>query len=149
MPVKKLIFTKNKKLGYYKSNEHHKEYFNFIKLTLNLDKKVDYSFVAQSFAVKGRWFGEFIKAIELGKKSTWINIIIDNIDFKKHSAFSEYETLGTFISHNYQNEIYEIHNEWYRFGNSTFGNIKKIDTPFMKFIFARYDFVSFEYWDKK
>ena len=105
--------------------------------------------MAQSFGVKGRWFGEFIKAIELGKKSTWINIIIDNIDFKKHSAFSEYETLGTFISHNYQNEIYEIHNEWYRFGNSTFGNIKKIDTPFMRFIFARYDFVSFEYWDKK
>ena len=43
----------------------------------------------------------------------------------------------------------KINNKWYRYGNSTFGSIKKIDTLFMKFIFAKYDFVSFESWDEK
>lgn len=27
--------------------------------------------------------------------------------------------------------------------------MKKINRPFVRFIFAEYDFVSFEYWDKK
>jgi hypothetical protein len=148
IPVKKLSFKNGALIGHYIGTENHHAYFDFINLALGLSKKVDYSFIAQCLAVKGKWFVDFKKHIECHTKKNWADGVIENINFDEPAGFSEYETLGTYINYKYPDEIYVINGGWHREGKSLIRSVKNINNPFAKIILGRYDFVSFEGWDE-
>lgn len=146
LPLKKLFFTNSKKkILFYKSKEFHKPYFSLIKKITGLDKIENASFISQSFAARSRWINFFFKYIEKkNNQDNWINIFLDKINFNESSGLSEYETLGTFISHFYKKNYEFIDRPWLRSGNRSIGSLNNIEKfPFNIFL-KYYDFVSFE-----
>jgi hypothetical protein len=147
IPLRPLIFEQNNKLIYYKGFECHEPYFKVIRDLLDLEKINNFSFIAQCFPCKGRWLKDFINHVEQRSGKNWKYAILDCIDFDEQSGFSEYETLGTFIYKSYPDQISVINNSWCRRGNGLIGGIEnlKFFGPFLKF---KYDFISFEDWDR-
>ncbi len=148
VPIRKLDFvTEDGKLVYYHSDEFHEPYFALIHKLLKLEKIVDFCFIAQSFPVKVAWVNSFCNAIENNFEAHWIDAIVDNIEFRQVSGFSEYETLGTYFSHNYIAEMRLNHSPWQRMGNSQLGGISLVAGDIDTENLPKYDFVSFEAWD--
>ena len=58
--------------------------------------------------------------------TNWDQSIINSIDFREESGFSEFETLGTFIEANFINEIQISNQKWTRYGNSLIGSISNL-----------------------
>ena len=145
VPLKKLNFiNSNNKITYYLGKENHILYFNFIKRFLGLDKIVKFSFVAQCFPIKVIWIKQFFKYIEIRHKKNWLNAFIDSINFNERTGLSEYETLGTFISHNYKEHFVTTKNPWLRNGNGLIGSPSNINKfPFL-FVKKYYHYISFE-----
>jgi len=149
VPIKPLHFIDEAgKLIYYKSDEFHPPYFLTIDKLLGLKKIVNFSFIAQSFVMRGLWMKQFINAIEARHGIAWVDAILEAIDFQEGNGFSEYETLGTFITHTYPAKIHFTDRQWLRWGNSTIGDVAflKLKSSLKKL--KQYDFVSFEKWDR-
>ena len=149
VPIRPLSFVDAQgKLVYYKSDEHHPPYFETIARLLDLRKKVDFSFIAQCFVLKASWFGDFCRQLEERHQTGWVKALLDSIDFEEGNGFSEYETLGTFISHHYPDQITYSDNPWLRLGNSTLGHVAFLSDRLIAGKLSHYDFVSFEKWDR-
>lgn len=149
VPLKPLTFMNDEnQLLYYKGEEYHQPYFRFIKRLLGLNKVVNFSFITQCFVIKGAWAQDFFRAIELRHQGDWVEGIMETIDFNEGNGFSEYETLGTFISHYHAKEVQYIDRAWQRFGNSLIGDIAFLETINSKKKLMQFDFVSFERWDR-
>jgi len=146
VPLKKINFTNSKnQIIYYKSKEYYKSYFDLIEKITGLKRIEKHSFVAQSFAIRIEWIKYFFKKLEeRHNKKKWIEILIDNINFNEPSGFSEYETLGTFISHNFKNKYKFTNRPWLRSGNGLIGSIENINKFPFYIMLKFYDFVSFE-----
>lgn len=144
IPLKKLRFVRDQKIGHYRGSEHHQPYFDLIKATLSLEKVVNYSFVAQCLAVKGIWFSEFVRYVEDKHQLSWIDVFLNNIRYNLNSGFSEYETLGTFISHSFKDQIFPLQGRWLRHGTEAIGDVTKLEKIRSKIVVRPYDFVSFE-----
>ena len=146
VPLKNIEFEKDGKIVFYKGKEYHKPYFETIKKILNLEKQNNYSYIAQCMPCKGKWIKSLIETIE-ASGNEWQEAIINSIDFSQASSFSEYETLGTFIEHNFIDEIKITDQTWQRYGNGLIGGPANL-RYFSKILSRKYDFVSFEKWDK-
>jgi FkbM family methyltransferase len=145
IPLKKMNFIdSNNKIIYYTGKENHKFYFNFIKKFLGLDKIVKFSFIAQCFPIKVIWIKNFFKYLEGRHNKNWQEALISSINFDQRTGFSEYETLGTFISHNYNNSFVASKSPWLRSGNGLIGSVFNIDKFPFSLIIKYYDFISFE-----
>jgi hypothetical protein len=148
-PIAKIEFIHSDgKLKYYKSTEHHQPYFDTIDKLLSLDKKVDFSFIAQCFPVKVEWLNEFCDEIEANSKMPWIDAILSQIDFNEGNGFSEYETLGTFISHRHPNAVIYIDRPWWRLGNTLLNHVTFLSKKKAQELSSQYDFISFEKWER-
>lgn len=148
IPLKPLNFSDSEgKLRFYKGTEHHSPYFQLILKLLGMKKIVNFSFIAQCFPIKGGWANEFFNYIEERHNKTWIDAMLDEINFSESSGFSEYETLGTYISHAHKDEVVFIDSNWLRWGNSALGSINNLNDFRSKFLLRKYDFVAFETWD--
>lgn len=149
LPLRPIEFiTESGKLKYFTGSEHHQPYFKTIRELLNLNKEVQYSFISQSFPIRSKWFQEFKSAIESRSGKFWMRAILDSIDFSDSNAFSEYETLGTFIASKHQDEIVFTTEPWQRLGNSLIGDINLLNTINAKTKLAQFIYVSFEKWDR-
>jgi hypothetical protein len=149
VPLKKLDFINSDgKLIYYKGDEFHRPYFDCIDRLLGIKKQVNFSFIAQSFIVKASWIQTFCHEIEEKSKMSWEEAIISKIDFNEISGFSEYETLGTYFMSKYASDITTSENPWHRMGNSLIGSVTKLNDNVARDLAKKYDFVSFEVWDK-
>ena len=149
LPLQPLMFIDDEnRLLYYKGIEHHQPYFEFIKKLLGLTKVVNFSFITQCFVIKGAWVQDFLRFIEHRHQVSWVQALIDGIDFNEGNGFSEYETLGTFISHHHAKEVQFIDRAWQRFGNSLIGDIAFLEIRSSKKKLMKFDFVSFEKWDR-
>ena len=147
-PLKPLTFIDTSgKLLYYKSDENHEPYFIAIQNLLALKKIVDFSFIAQCFVTKVQWVNDFCDLIERQNGKQWMDAIVSKVDFNESSGFSEYESLGTFLTHYYRREILFLHNKWCRYGNSLIGGINKLSDERVNSLSKQYDFISFEDWD--
>lgn len=147
VPLKKLHFQRNNLIVHYGSDENHQPYFDFVQKFLQLAKVVPYSFVAQCLAIRGRWALAFFALIEENYKKQWLEALIDNINFDEQSGFSEYETIGTFVTHKFPQEICLIKHRWLRHGAALIGmpdNVKKV---WGRILLLPFDFVSFEAWE--
>jgi hypothetical protein len=149
VPVQPLEFmNKNNQLIYYQGTEHHQPYFDCIKQLTGLEKIVNFSFIAQCFPIRVEWLHRFFGELEKKHATTWNKAILSQIDFNGGNGFSEYETLGTFISHYYENQICYSERPWLRLGNSLIGHAAFLDDYIHKNKPIKYDFISFEKWDR-
>lgn len=142
------LISADGKIQYYKGTEHHDPYFETIRKLLDLQKIVNFSFIAQCFPLKVMWLNELCAEIENKSKMPWIDTVLNQINFNEGNAFSEYETLGTFISHRYPNEIIYIDRPWWRLGNSLINHVAFLSDKRAKELSTTYDFISFEKWER-
>ena len=149
VPLRPLSFINEQgSLIYYKGDEYHRPYFETIMRLLHLSKKDNFSFIAQCFILKASWLHEFCQEIELGHQLPWTLALLDSINFNEGNSFSEYETLGTFISHRHHSEIVYTDRKWLRLGNSTVGHLAFLTSNMIATKLKEYDYASFEKWDK-
>ena len=148
-PLKPIQFIDSQgRLNYFTGTEAHDAYFETIQRLLGINKLINVSFIAQCFALKVSWIHRFINEIESRSGKTWTEAILESIDFTQENAFSEYETLGTFITHHYPKEINLLSAPWYRLGNSLIGDAQLIDSKLAIAKLTPYHYVSFEVWDR-
>jgi hypothetical protein len=148
-PIKKLEFiNSDRKLIYYKSSENHSPYFDTILKLTNLRKIVSFSFIAQCFPIKVSWLNEFCSNLETRFKLPWVDAILSQIDFDAPNSFSEYETLGTFISHYHADQITFSDKPWWRLGNSLLNHVAFLSPKKASELSSQYDFISFEKWER-
>jgi len=136
------------KLQYFIGTENHPPYFETIDKLLGIQKQSPHSFIAQNLPIKSEWFQEFKTAIELRFNKPWIEAIIDSINFSQNNAFSEYESLGSFIAKNHPDEISFLQDPWLRLGNSLIGDVSLLNSSTAVQKLAPYKYVSFEKWDR-
>ena len=149
IPLKKLVFIdKRGQLNYYQGTEHHQPYFETIERLLGLSKKVNFSFIAQCFVMKAAWIQELFHKIENIHGKRWELALLDAINFEEGNSFSEYETLGAYISEFHASEITYTKSKWLRLGNSEIGHPAFLSPDLIDKKLYQYDFVSFEKWDK-
>lgn len=144
VPLQEISFF-DPKPGLFFGDEHHVPYFRAIDRLLTLDRKVDRSFIAQCFPCEPDWILSFCAAIERKHSEPWWKAVIDSIDFRERSGFSEYETLGTFVSHHFPTEWEWNPQEWSRDGYSIFGSPKKAHQSSQR-VDTGLAFVAFEAW---
>lgn len=149
IPLKPLTFIDDRgRLKYYQGQEYHHPYFETVMRLLCLSKKVRFSFIAQCFVTKAAWVQEFCADIEARHHRSWFTGLLDAINFNEGNSFSEYETLGTFISHRHSDEIVYIDRKWLRLGNSSIGHPAFLSHKLIASDLSEYDYASFEKWDK-
>jgi FkbM family methyltransferase len=148
VPLKKIEFFRSTgEVEFFTGTEAHRPYFDLTRNLLGLGKVADFSFIAQCFPCKGIWAKSFFGFIENKFSCGYESSILDLIDFKEQSGFSEYETLGSFIYHHYPNQIIFPHKKWERNGNALIGGPCNIDRePYNKLI-EGCEHVTFERWD--
>lgn len=146
IPLKKLKFEQEGRLIYFMGHENHGPYFETLKKLLQIDKKVDFSFIAQSFVFKKKWIKEFLSELEQIAGIKWWEAILRAIDLEEISGFSEYETLGNWLMLRHKDQIAFSTAKWERMGFSKadlheLGKYQ-LENPAISFI-------SFEAWDQK
>jgi hypothetical protein len=148
-PIKKLEFINSDgKVIYYKSTEHHLPYFETIQKLTGLEKIVPFSFIAQCFPIKVLWLNEFCADLEDKYQLSWIDAILSQIDFDAMNSFSEYETLGTYISHRHANDVVYSDRPWWRLGNTLLNHVAFLSPKKARELSTQYDFISFEKWER-
>ncbi len=147
IPFRNIQFFTNEKLKYFKSTECHKPYFTHIQNTLGLEKKADFSFIAQCFLAPQLWVKDYVAALENVSGKKWYQAILENIAPNESSGFSEYESMGTFFLAHHASEMHITDEAWLRFGNSKIG-LEQITEKLQSEYAQKYAYVSFELWDK-
>ncbi|MEO5341302.1 MAG: DUF6492 family protein [Magnetococcus sp. MYC-9] len=148
IPLKPLHFTdRHGRLSYYMGDEHHLPYFQTIQKLLDLEKIVDFSFIAQCFPVRSGWANAFCAAIERRSGLHWIDAVLRNLDFEHFFGFSEYESLGTFLLHTHPEEMVFNTRHWQRMGKRLLGSLEALTEERIQALSAEYDYISFEWWD--
>lgn len=149
IPLRPLTFIDEEgRFKCYQGQEYHQPYFETIMRLLQLSKAVGFSFIAQCLVMKAAWVQEFCAEIEEKHHKSWFAALLDAINFNEGNSFSEYETLGTFISHRYSNEIVYTDRNWLRLGNSIIGHPAFLSPKLIASKLNQYDYASFEKWDK-
>lgn len=145
IPLVPITFLSGDELRFFKGTEYHLPYFCQIDRLLGLDKVVEFSFISQCFPCRPEWISKFVEQIELRHGTQWWTAVISTIDFRERSGFSEYETLGTFVSHHFPGEWGWHEGSWTRDGYARFGSprralgqIQDVDSPL--------HFAAFESW---
>jgi Family of unknown function (DUF6492) len=148
-PINKLEFINPEgKLVYYKSTENHTPYFETIERLTGLKKIVSFSFIAQCFPVKVAWLNELCRELEEKFRMPWVEAVLSQIDFATPNSFSEYETLGTFISHGYADQVVYSDRPWWRLGNTLLNHVAFLSLKKAEELSKQYDFISFEKWER-
>lgn len=150
VPVREVaLYDAEGKPIYMMASEQNPDYFELISRLLGMKKIVDCSFVIPGFPILNVWVSEFIKYLEELHQDSWFDSILNNVDFKKRSGFSETETLGTWLSNVHLSEMKFQNLSWDRSGQTRFGYAKRMSPTSLKQICRTQDLdiVSFENWD--
>jgi FkbM family methyltransferase len=102
------FLTKTNKHLFRCSDEYHAPYTSF-KTLLNTSKRFASSFVSHHIVFDKKRLMEMKQHIEKVNKKMWYQAILDNLDPKEVSSFSEYETYGNFIASFYPKELSVIY----------------------------------------
>ncbi len=155
VPLRRLRFTTNRSDSFkiYYGTEYYRPYFDTISKLLAIDKHLPESFIAQCFPAKVRWVRELLAAIAGPKEGCHVTIILQSLRSSGNAhAFSEYETMGTWILARYPHGIVRNpRNRWSREGARVLGtDLSSGRARFILFLLSFYfDFVAFERWQAK
>jgi len=87
------------------TKRHHKPYFQTIKRLLDLDRRTDYSFIAEHLMVKTAYMRELLERLTACATDgqSWAEAILDAVTpaYLPTTGFSEYETYGTYVAARY------------------------------------------------
>jgi hypothetical protein len=150
IPLQKLVFEDEAgRLIYYKGNHRpliHKPYFDLIQKLLGMHRIHEISFISQSFPTRAVWAQEMCSTIEAKFfKESWIDAVVENIDHASGiSGFSEYETLGTYISNNHMGEYTLSNRNFFRDGTSLIESPRLLDDPKWSLLKNSIDYIAFE-----
>jgi len=133
------------------SEEFHSVYFETIERMLNIQKVQEFSFVVPGFPILNKWINDFAATFQENYSMTWYDSIIKNTPFHEGAGFSEFETLGTWITNKYPNSWLKNNVNWERLGQSRFGFAKNFDSEKLVNLGKLYDLdiISFENWDHR
>ena len=149
VPLKKINFFRSTgEVEFFSGTEKHLPYFDLTQKLLGLGKIAKFSFIAQCFPCKGIWANNFFNFIECKFSESYENSLLNLIDFKESSGFSEYETLGSFVYHNYSKQIILSGKKWERGGNALIGGPYNIDREPYKQLIKDYEHITFERWEE-
>lgn len=151
VPVRSMNFFSSEGFPkYIMSDEFHSEYFLNLEKLLGLKKINTKSYIAPGFPITKKWIEEFVYDVQkFNNGLEWYDAIISTTDFSKASGFSEFETLGSWIQANHENEIMVFNCNWERFGQSKIGYAKNLElSQVINFANQKnLDVISFENWD--
>lgn len=149
VPLKKIDFFRSTgEVEFYSGAEAHLPYFDLTQKLLGLGKIAKFSFIAQCFPCKGIWANEFFNFIESKFSESYENSLLNLIDFNESSGFSEYETLGSFVYHNYPKQIIVPGKKWERNGSALIGSPHNIYREPYKQIIKDFEHITFERWQE-
>jgi FkbM family methyltransferase len=144
IPLREISFFDSQgNCRYFFGAEYHLPYFENIDRLLGLDKAHLGSFIAQNFPITGNQIESFFSYLGQRHSTTWWNAVLDSINFDEWSGFSEYETLGTFVSHLEDKPLAAQSGTWSRSGIQA--RVSKQITSGKK-PRPDYDFVAVERW---
>ena len=147
----KVRFSRGR-LELFGGNEFHRPYFQQIHRLTGLEKSVSRSFIAQNIILKTTWVNEFFEFISSmnDTKVPWIDKVLNSIDFSEKSGFSEYELLGTWLSHAHRNDFTFSDKHWSRNGTALAWSARVARLlPVRAFLAVRYHYISFENWEQR
>lgn len=155
MPLRAMEFVRpDGKLVYYRGTDQARQphadadadpYFTTLKKLLGLNKQVDFSFISQSFPCYVGWVRQMVADIEAAHGAPWVEAILASADLSKLSAFSEYETLGNYVTATHPDEIVIVEREWEHFG-SVFIGVENMTAARRARFAQAFDFIAFEHW---
>jgi hypothetical protein len=152
VPVDEIkFFDSNNVPIYTTSKEHHRPYFAMIHRLLGLSRVQSQSFVGPGFPILRGWVEDFIREVEARNDGfTWFDAIISQTDLSLMSGFSEFETLGTWITNSHPDGWKTSKARWERLGRSRFGPAKDLTSSQVVSIGKRENLkvISFENWDE-
>jgi FkbM family methyltransferase len=121
VPLRNLTFFEDGQAVAYSGSEYHIPYFDAIDRLLGMDKIVTPSFVAQCLPLRGRQARGFFDEIERHGGRPWWMAVLNAVDLRIESGFSEYETLGTYLSHRFPDELCITNRRWARINAADLG----------------------------
>jgi len=104
------IFLFKGKIIFEQSMEYHQPYFIVFEKLFGRRSPSAFSFTSHHMLFKRSVLEELRRDLEKRHKKTWYRAIMDNIDTREFSAFSDYETYGIFFTLNYPKQ--EIREFW-------------------------------------
>lgn len=152
VPLKEIkLFDSEGKVRYMSASEFNPHYFDLIYKILGLPRTHNHSFVIPGFPVYTTWIKEFADFLSgRYQMMPWHSVLMDNVDFRLRSGFSETETMGTWIVSRYSEMCSTSEYNWERSGQSKFGYARNFSLD--KLISRAHeanevDIVTFENWD--
>ena len=149
IPIQQIRFFDGDKINLFSSSEFHPPYFETIEKLLGLKKTLKKSFIAQSIAMSHEIATDFYEYVEEKHNKDWLTAIIHCIDFTQGNAFSEYETLGTFMLDRYSDRVSVNNKLWIRSGKKLFVSAKHAEKYLIVFKIFNFHHITFEHWQKK
>ena len=144
------LFNAEGKPLFQPKSEYNKAYFNTINLLTGYTKKADYSFISEKMTFKKSYMNELMELIErstINGNNLFEKILYAASLSGEKSAFSEFETYGTYLLYNHP-ESFELKKlNSFRNAAAWFGTSpNKYDIAFLSHF---YDTASFEEWTKQ
>lgn len=146
VPLTQLNFFGPRGGVFFSGEERHGPYFEVLETLLGLSSVVERSFIAQSFPCEAHWITSFCDFVELRHGVPWWQAIIDETNLREESGFSEYESLGTFVTHFFPEEWSWQGSHWERNGYSTYSRPRDAQKNSARSSNAP-AFVAFESWE--
>lgn len=104
--IRPQVFELNEKTVFLHSDEYHRPYYEVYRDLLGCYPSTNLSFVAHQMMFQRSKLSELRNLIEKRNDGeTWFNVIINTIDKREPSSFSEYELYGHWMMDNYLNDI--------------------------------------------
>lgn len=146
VPLRKIrFFSRTGSVFFYGGTEFHAPYFDKVFSLTGMKKIVGPSFIAQCMPVRTDWSHAFFSYLQQDGEP-WYQKIISILTPRERSGFSEYETLGTFFSHQNAGLVCWQQGTWFREGFSAFGSPEAV--PWFEEDDVGPDFVAFEEWER-
>ena len=155
IPLKELNFINDQGiLEIYEGIHHpkiHEPYFNTINSILGINREINKSFISQNIVVKSKWIISLCESIQnYTNEYNWINAVLNRTNFNSSiSAFSEYETIGTYIYKYFKNEWkFKDNSDYYRNGTALIGCPSNINNKEWLNLVKYWDYITFENYEK-
>jgi SAM-dependent methyltransferase len=155
IPVRDLDFFDAKGRFVYRTGTHypkiHEPYFKLINQLLGIDRTLNESFIAQCFPALAGWVKSFCNEIESKNSGKWWQAVLRYISSNpSYSGFSEYESLGTFISNLHSDKVVLSPGRYYRPYNSFFSLDQLHHSASMNLINAQdFEYVVYDLYEKR
>ena len=142
------FFDEGGKLLFTRKSEYHKAYFKTLGRLFGYRKNVPYSFIAEHMPVDVQIMREIIGKISSSAipGDSWMEKIINATPADDPNAFSEFETYGTWCSHNYPGRYGVRELRTFREGGMYFSRLVRSST--LMRLSEDYDTISIEAWSR-